>query len=77
MRTSTIGGAYPLLNERFDVKHIGDDLHLGGLLDPPGLRVGSFTGRIILTSNVKIFARSSGATPASSVFLKPGIHVPA
>ena len=46
---------YPLLNEHFDVKHIRDDLHLGGLPDPEVYALAVKQGRIILTTNVKDF----------------------
>jgi predicted nuclease of predicted toxin-antitoxin system len=47
--------AYLLLNEHFDVKHIKDDLHLGGLDDQAIYELARTQGRIILTSNVKDF----------------------
>lgn len=47
--------AYPLLNERFDVKHIKDDLHHGGMDDQAIYELARSQGRIILTSNVKDF----------------------
>jgi hypothetical protein len=46
---------YPLLNEHFDVKHIRDDLHLGGLPDPEVYALAVSQSRIILTKNVKDF----------------------
>ena len=46
---------YPLLNAHFDVKHIRDDLHLGGLPDPAVYALAVTQGRIILTTNVKDF----------------------
>jgi predicted nuclease of predicted toxin-antitoxin system len=46
---------YPLLNEHFDVKHIRDDLHLGGLPDPAVYELALKQGRIILTKNAKDF----------------------
>src|SRR5712691_12986536 len=46
---------YPLLNEHFDVKHIRDDLHLGGLPDPEVYQLAVSQGRIILTQNVTDF----------------------
>jgi predicted nuclease of predicted toxin-antitoxin system len=46
---------YPLLNEHFDVKHIRDDLRLGGLPDPAIYELALKQGRIILTKNVKDF----------------------
>jgi hypothetical protein len=46
---------YPLLNAHFDVKHIRDDLHLGGLPDPEIYELAARQGRIILTTNVKDF----------------------
>ena len=46
---------YPSLNEHFDVEHIRDDLHLGGLPDPDVYKLALSQGRIILTKNVKDF----------------------
>lgn len=46
---------YPLLNEHFDVKHIRDDLHLGGLPYPEVYALAVSQGRIILTQNVTDF----------------------
>ena len=46
---------YPLLNERFDVKHIKDDLHHGGMDDHAIYELARSQGRITLTSNVKDF----------------------
>ena len=46
---------YPLLNAHFDVKHIRDDLHLGGLPDPEVYQLAVSQGRIILTQNVTDF----------------------
>jgi hypothetical protein len=46
---------YPLLNEHFDVKHIRDDLHRGGLPDPEVYKLAVSQDRIILTQNVKDF----------------------
>ena len=46
---------YSLLNERFDVKHIRDDLHLDGLPDPQVYELARKQGRILLTTNVKDF----------------------
>jgi predicted nuclease of predicted toxin-antitoxin system len=47
--------AYPLLNERFDVKHIKDDLHHGGMDDHAIYELALKQRRIILTINVKDF----------------------
>ncbi|MGH9877436.1 MAG: DUF5615 family PIN-like protein [Nitrososphaerales archaeon] len=47
--------AYPILNEHFDVKHIKDDLHHGGMDDRPIHELAVEQGRIILTRNVKHF----------------------
>jgi hypothetical protein len=64
---------YPLLNEHFEVKHIRDDLHLGGLPDPaiyelPSSRGASFSQKMSKTS-----AHSFGKTPLGlSAFQKPG-----
>lgn len=45
------------LNERFDVKHIKHDLHLGGLDDAPIHQLAVTQQRIILTKNVQDFRR--------------------
>ena len=44
---------FPLLNARFDVKHIKHDLNLAGLPDPEVYALAFSQGRIILTKNVK------------------------
>jgi Domain of unknown function (DUF5615) len=46
---------YSLLNERFDVKHIRDDLHVDGLPDPQVYELAVKQERILLTTNVKDF----------------------
>ena len=46
---------YPTLNEHFDVKHIKDDLHHGGMDDAVIYALAVKQGRLILTSNVKDF----------------------
>jgi len=47
--------AYPTLNEHFDVKHIKDDLHHGGMDDPQIYELAVEQRRVILTTNVKDF----------------------
>jgi hypothetical protein len=47
--------AYPALNEHFDVKHIKEDLNLGGMDDPLIYELAVKQGRIILTTNVRHF----------------------
>ena len=42
---------YPLLNERFDVKHIKHDLNLAGLPDPEVYALAVKQGRIIHRGN--------------------------
>ena len=46
---------YPTLNQHFDVKHIKDDLHHGGMDDGQIYALAVKQGRIILTRNVKHF----------------------
>jgi hypothetical protein len=46
---------YPTLNAHFDVKHIKDDLHQGGVDDAVIYALAVKQGRIILTRNVKHF----------------------
>lgn len=47
--------AYPMLNERFDVKHIAADLRAGGLPDPQVYALAATTSRILITRNSKDF----------------------
>jgi predicted nuclease of predicted toxin-antitoxin system len=46
---------FPLLNERFDVKHIKHDLNLASLPDPEIHELAVLQSCIILTKNVKDF----------------------
>jgi hypothetical protein len=67
--------AYPTLNEHFDVKHIKDDLHHGGMVDSLIYELAVSTGRIILTSNVKDF-RSLLQEDSPSVIGIPETWIP-
>jgi hypothetical protein len=64
---------YPLLNEHFDVKHIRDDLHLGGFPDPEIYQLAVSKAASFSQKMSKISAPSFGKTPqGSSAFQKPG-----
>lgn len=47
----------PILNRRFDVKHIGADLNQEGLSDPKVYALARKEKRIIITRNIKDFER--------------------
>ena len=47
--------SYPRLNRNFDVKHIRDDLDLGGSTDKSAYELASKLGRIIITANGRHF----------------------
>jgi hypothetical protein len=47
--------SYPRLNQNFDVKHIREDLHLGGSKDKSVYELASKLGRIIITANGRHF----------------------
>ncbi len=52
--------AFPSLNNIFDVKHVPEDLHLGGLPDPQVYQLAVKQQRILLTYNVKHFRQLAG-----------------
>jgi hypothetical protein len=47
--------AFPNLNERFDVKHLRDDLNSGGLKDHEVYALAKKQNRLLVTYNVKDF----------------------
>jgi hypothetical protein len=47
--------SYPKLNHTFDVKHIRDDLRLGGTKDPHVYELPSAQERILITANGRHF----------------------
>ncbi len=53
--------AFPRLNELFDVKHVRDDFHHGGLLDPNVYQLTVAEKRILITSNSKHFRSLAGS----------------
>lgn len=46
---------FPVLNRRFDVKHIGADFNKGGLSDPKVYDLARKEKRIVVTRNIKDF----------------------
>src|SRR5436309_9507141 len=52
--------AFPHLNSTFDVKHVRDDLHRGGLPDPQVYYLAVKQQRILLTYNIKHFYQLAG-----------------
>ena len=48
--------AFPRLNQTFDVKHLRDDLHSGGLPDPQVYALAVQLKRQLVTYNTKDFA---------------------
>lgn len=54
--------SFPLLNRKFDVKHIAADLKLAGLSDPQVYDVAKTQGRLLVTYNVKDFVGLASAS---------------
>lgn len=52
--------AFPNLNSIFDVKHVREDLRLGGLPDPEVYQLAVKQQRILLTYNIKHFRQLAG-----------------
>ncbi len=46
---------FPRLNELFDVKHIRDDFHTGGLSDPHVYALATKQKRLLVTYNIRDF----------------------
>jgi predicted nuclease of predicted toxin-antitoxin system len=42
---------FPRLNAHYDVKHVRDDLHRGGIDDPSVYRLACTQGRVLITEN--------------------------
>lgn len=51
---------FPILNSKFDVKHIEDDLGKGGLADPDVYQLAVDQNRILVTFNSKHFRTRAG-----------------
>lgn len=58
---------FPILNERFDVKHIREDLGYVGLKDPQVYQLACDNRRIIITFNEKDFIKLAAKTNLSGV----------
>jgi hypothetical protein len=52
---------FPILNSKFDVKHIEDDLKQGGLADPDVYQLAVDQKRILVTLNSKHFRSRAGS----------------
>lgn len=48
--------SFPLLNNRFDVKHIAQDLNKAGILDEQVYEIARKQDRLLITYNVKDFS---------------------
>src|SRR5512142_1815344 len=58
--------AYPMLNERFDVKHVAADLHAGGLPDPRVYELAVTTGRTCPIARVTVKRSTPNTTARAS-----------
>lgn len=52
---------FPILNSKFDVKHIEDDFHKGGLPDPEVYQLAVDQKRILITFNSRHFRSRAGS----------------
>lgn len=59
--------AFPLLNDLFDVKHVRDDLHRGGLSDPQVYALAAKQHRLLVTYNSKDFKPFAARSLATGV----------
>jgi uncharacterized protein DUF5615 len=57
----------PLLNSKFDVKHLVDDLKQGGLPDPQVYKLAVTQKRILVTFNTKHFRTRAGTKADAGV----------
>ena len=62
---------FPRLNEHFDVKHVRDDLKLGGLKDPPVYDLAVAQARILITLNGDDFRPLVGTKSDAGVIKIP------
>ncbi len=58
---------FPLLNSRFNVKHIKADLNLEGLSDPEVYELARREGRLVVTRNIKHFKELSKISKETGV----------
>src|SRR5947209_11524150 len=58
---------FPRLNSRYDLKHIRDDSHLTGLLDPQVYTFAQREHRLILTFNGDDFKDLAGKSKATGI----------
>src|SRR5436309_4416010 len=57
----------PILNSKFDVKHLVDDLNLAGLPDPQVYQLAVAQKRILVTFNTKHFRTRAGTKDDAGV----------
>lgn len=58
---------FPILNRRFDVKHISADYNQSGLSDPKVYKIACKEGRIVVTYNTKDFEKLVEASSETGV----------
>ncbi len=58
---------FPRLNSRYDLKHIRDDFHLTGMLDPQVYAFAQREYRLILTFNGDDFKDLAGKSKATGI----------
>jgi len=63
--------AFPRLNERFNIKHLRDDLRLGGIDDADVYEIASSQNRIIITHNWTDFRSLIGTKTDAGVIGVP------
>ncbi|MFJ6384961.1 DUF5615 family PIN-like protein [Kitasatospora sp. NPDC092039] len=65
-------GAFPKLNERFDVKHVSVDLHQGGIADSSVYQLALKHHRIIVSQNWRDFLKLVGSSLDEGVIAVTG-----
>lgn len=65
---------FPRLNSRYDIKHVRDDLHKSGLLDPAVFALASKLQRIIITFNGDDFRGMVSSTETGVINISPNLR---
>lgn len=65
---------FPILNRRFNVKHVGADLNQEGLSDPQVYNLARKEGRLVVTRNIKDFQKlAQNSTESGVIGISPNL----
>ncbi len=63
----SVRSSFPLLNRRFDVKHIAQDLIKAGISDEQVYEIARRQGRLLITYNIKDFFRLASKSTGTGI----------